>query len=63
MTRLPEAPPVAVGVYEPPNSAGLGGVELNAIVCGNRDALDRRKFPEPSTATQNDAVAHDTDVR
>jgi hypothetical protein len=63
ITGLPEAPPVAVGVYEAPNSAGVGGLELNTIVCGRCDELDRTKCPLLSTATQTDVVAHDTDVK
>ena len=32
-TGLPDAPPVAVTVYEPPTAASDGGVEVNVIVC------------------------------
>src|SRR6266851_3165024 len=31
VTRLPEAPPVAVTVYVPPYTALIGGVDVNAI--------------------------------
>ena len=33
VTALPDAPPVAPGLYVAPTSAGLGALEVNAIVC------------------------------
>ena len=33
-TTLPDAPPVAVTVYEPPTNPGSGGIEVKLIDCG-----------------------------
>ena len=33
-TGLPDPPPVAAGVYEPPVTAGDGGVDVKLIDCG-----------------------------
>ena len=33
VTAFPEPPPAALTVYVPPTSAGLGGTEVNEIVC------------------------------
>jgi hypothetical protein len=33
VTGLPDAPPVAAGVYVPPTTAGLGGVDVKVTAC------------------------------